>query len=374
MNQAGFGENARRCGPRMETGIIGSLRSECRELLSSEASGRNGDAQYRRPYGFGGTVINSRLIKTFSSEIFTGEDGADLRPNEELSRHTTMRVGGPVTCLVRPWTHKGLAAFFKFAGGEGVPCFVLGNGSNVLAPGEPWDVLVVRLDLCGAGFSVEETSTGRFQAVFGAGARLSRCLNFCLSKGLGGMEWAAGIPGTIGGALATNAGTAAGSTADRLLWAECLDGDGNLHRLRRDEMDFAYRRGGLPRGWLALSACFELQGGADMNETRRIIREAMRRRMATQPLGVPSAGSVFKNPPGHFAGALIEQAGLKGFRMGRAKVSEKHANWIINEGGATSGEIRALIELIEEKVQKRFAIRLEKEIQLLGPGTTGRVH
>jgi UDP-N-acetylmuramate dehydrogenase len=286
---------------------------------------------------------------------------------EPLARHTTFRVGGPVTCLARPSTEEALIELMTRIRAKGIPHFILGAGSNVLAPDGPWQVVAIQLDrACNAIEKLPEPAEEGSEIWFvGSGVRLAGLLRFCLKQGLRGLEGLVGIPGTVGGALVMNAGTQAGTIGDAMVWISVLDAGGNRIRLQKNQLSLGYRSIQLPIESLVLGATFQLH--ADSRDALRgRLRQMMIQRKDTQPHGWPSAGCVFKNPPGQSAGALIERVGLKGLRVGSAQVSSKHANWIINLGNARASDILVLIGLIERRVEKEFGIRLEREVRVLG--------
>jgi UDP-N-acetylmuramate dehydrogenase len=289
----------------------------------------------------------------------------EFRFDEPLARHTTFRVGGPVRLLARPRSEKALFALLQPVRDFGIPFLVLGAGSNVLAPDGPCEMAVIQLDLACAKI-LRAGQGAHEEAVLsaGAGIRLQKLLRHCIENGLGGLESLAGIPGTLGGALVMNAGTPSGTVSDHLLQVDLLDADGRRRQISRQELNPGYRTMGIPAGSIVLGACFRLAPcPGDVLKARA--EEIVRNRRRTQPLRYPSAGSVFKNPPGQFAGALIEKAGLKGCRLGGAEVSRKHANWIVNRGSARAGDIVNLIEKIENEIFKTFGVRLEREIRIL---------
>lgn len=300
-----------------------------------------------------------------SEAVLKAIPDVELRWREPLSKHTTFRVGGPVWCLARPRTEEALSDLLHTLHEENVPFIILGGGSNVLPPDGQWDIVVVQLNLaCHNLFRCRERN-GEADCVYsGSGIRLSKLVHYCVENGLEGVETLAGIPGTVGGALVMNAGTASGAVADTLLRIELMDAVGNRSRLMKEELLPAYRSMGLPEGSIVLGGCFRLKSTSqEVLKTRA--EEILERRKRSQPLRFPSAGSIFKNPPGAFAGELIEKAGLKGMRLGGAEVSRKHANWIINRGNANAREILDLIERVENAVFGTFGVRLEREIRIL---------
>jgi UDP-N-acetylmuramate dehydrogenase len=227
-------------------------------------------------------------------------------------------------------------------------------------------VLAIQLDLCSANLMVQEERGGAGATLsVGAGVRVPRLQRYCLGNRLGGLEFLVGIPGMLGGALAMNAGTKAGSIAEVLLWIEILDENNRRRHIPRSELSPRYRSLGLPTGWVILSGGLEVARCAKESYRDRL-SAIMQERKKTQPLGWPSAGCIFKNPEGFAAGALIEKSGLIGMRVGDAEVSLKHANWIVNRGRAKARDVLALIERIERRVEQDSGIRLEREIRIMG--------
>jgi UDP-N-acetylmuramate dehydrogenase len=290
----------------------------------------------------------------------------ELRWGEPLARYTTFRVGGPARCLAQPGTGEALIRLIAALKAHHVPFFVLGGGSNLLLPDHEWQGVAVKLDRCAAGMVLEQqpgAPTARLSV--GAGVRLSRLQRYCLENHVGGLEFLVGIPGTVGGALIMNAGTREGNIAEALLWIDLLDEQCRARRLLRSELTPRYRSMGLPGEWVVLGCGLDVASSSP-DRQRALLSRLMRERKRTQPLGWPSAGCVFKNPQGHAAGALVEKAGLKGFRIGDAEVSTRHANWIINRGCARARDVVALIEHIEACVERDSGIRLEREIRIMG--------
>ncbi len=282
-----------------------------------------------------------------------------------LASCTTFRIGGPARCLVRPATVDGVAEMLGRARAAGVPHLVLGGGSNVLASDEPMDGVVIQLNrACSEIRIVHGSERGAVEVHVGAGLRLSRLVRFCLENGLSGVEPLVGIPGTVGGAAVMNAGTREGCLADVLVSLDVLDERGARQCLGRRDLSPEYRSMRLPGDWTVIGACLGLMA-APKAGIRSRLQIAVKQRKATQPLNWPSAGSVYKNPPDAPAGWLIERAGLKGFTVGRAAVSEKHANWIVNLGGATAADVRAVMDHVEKSVRQAFGVCLQREILIL---------
>lgn len=282
--------------------------------------------------------------------------------DEPMSRRTTFRVGGPADVFFTPESAEQVARVLDAARESGVAAIVIGNGSNLLVRDGGIRGLVVAL---GEGFSEIRVDGNIVEAQ--AGAPLARVAAAAQAAGLSGLEFASGIPGTLGGGCAMNAGAYGGQLSDVLIDAQVLTG-GRVKTLTREGMQMGYRTTRpLREGGVVLSARFALVPD-DPEAILARMKELNARRRDKQPLNYPSAGSVFKRPEGHFAGALIEQAGLKGRRVGGAQVSEKHAGFIVNAGGATAADVLALIATIQDEVQARFGVRLETEVRVLGEG------
>lgn len=287
---------------------------------------------------------------------------------EPLAKHTTFGVGGPVACLARPRSVSGLRELIRGLGLRGVPHFILGGGSNVLALDSPRDTVAIQLvtvctELTLMEHPAEEPGEAR-ELYAGAGVPMGTFLRFCLRHGLGGAEFLAGIPGTVGGALVMNAGTRYGAIADIVAFLDTVDRKGDVHRIPREALPGTYRFMGVPRGHVVLGGMMSLRARS-VSEVRENLRSAMNYRRKTQPHGKGSAGCIYKNPEKEAAGALIEKAGLKGFTVGGARVSDKHANWIINTGNATAQDILQVMEHVESSVRERFGIQLEREVRVL---------
>lgn len=293
----------------------------------------------------------------------------EFKWDEPLAYHTTFRVGGPVSCLALPRTEEALAGLIREAWSQGVPCVILGGGSNVLASDAAMDALVVKVNpSCCGQMRCKDAGDGKSDVYAGAGVGLHRLLGFCLRNGLEGLESLVGIPGTVGGALVMNAGTRDGCITDPLVRVEFLDREGVPQSIDKSELPIGYRFTGFPEDCVVTGAHFLLKQ-AERGVLKARLMDLMRQRKRTQPLGLPSAGCVFKNPAGLSAGALIQRSGLKGFRVGDAEVSEKHANWIVNRGNARAADILALIEQIQQRVFRDFGVLLELEVKVLAhPG------
>lgn len=285
---------------------------------------------------------------------------ARVLENEPLARHTTFRVGGPADVLFLPESAEELQRAMELAREAGEDCLVIGNGSNLLVRDGGVRGLVIKLAGPMSGISVEGTAI-RAQA----GASLSQVSRAALQASLTGLEFASGIPGSLGGALAMNAGAYGGELSQVVREAMVLM-DGRVQTLSREELAMGYRTTRVLReGGIVLSAVLDLKEG-DASQIAATMDDLNRRRREKQPLSFPSAGSTFKRPEGYFAGALIEQAGLKGYAIGGAQVSEKHAGFLINRGGATASDLLRLIEYVQERVYAQSGVRLETEVRICG--------
>jgi UDP-N-acetylmuramate dehydrogenase len=289
-------------------------------------------------------------------------DGVKVDWNVMLTGHTSLRVGGPVSCLLRPLNLAGLQTAVQVLNKNHHPYFILGRGTNLLVRDGGSRAAAISLE---SGFSEIEHMDFAGRVKVGAGTRLNRLLRFCLKEALSGLEFLAGIPGSVGGALRMNAGSDVGEMADVCEAVLLLLSDGGLSRLSESQLRFSYRNLELPPDSVVLEAEFSLTPGS-REHIRDKVRTLLNTRKEKQPWRLHSAGSVFKNPPGDFAGRLIEAAGLKGMRVGDAEISTKHANFIVNRGQARASDILALIQLAQEKVAQEFGVQLELEIEVLG--------
>jgi UDP-N-acetylmuramate dehydrogenase len=288
-------------------------------------------------------------------------EGVGVAEKEPLAPHTTLKIGGPARMLVRCARREGVVATVKALGEGGVPWLVLGMGANVLVPDEGLDAAVVMLVGDLASISLEGE---RIRA--GGGAQLGRVVRAALGAGLAGIECLGGIPSTLGGALAMNAGAYGQEILDVLAWAEVVEENGSVRRLEKWEIEGGYRWSVLGKGRIVTSLELALHAD-DPAALRGRVQQLRDRRLAAIP-PEPSAGSVFRNPPGDFAGRLLELAGCNGLVQGRAQVSQRHANVIINPGGASAVEVRALVAEMATRVRERFGIALTLELKILDRG------
>lgn len=290
--------------------------------------------------------------------------GTQVLFDERMDHYTTIRVGGPADALLYPASLEELEHLVLFAKKQKIPLFVFGAGSNLLIGDQGIRGLVVNLQKFSRLTVEQRTDT---EAVIHAevGVGMPRLVDLTAEQGLHGLEGIAGVPGNVGGGLAMNAGTREGQIGDAVLTVSFMDKEGKLQTWSREDIGFGYRTSHFPKGAILLSARFALTPSTPelVKEQVKKMREA---RVETQPLNVPNLGSVFKNPPGQHAGALVEEAGLKGVRVGGARISPKHGNFIVNEGGATAREIKVLIGLMKDKVKEKFNVTLEPEVRFVG--------
>ena len=288
----------------------------------------------------------------------------DLRVecDEPMSRHTSFRIGGPARRMAFPERGEQLVLLMGFAEDCGARPLVIGNGTNLLAPDRGLDRLVVNT----SAMSWVELGPEPYTIQAEAGVSLARLADFACKQGLTGLEFAHGIPGTLGGAVCMNAGAYDGEMKQVVRSVTLLFPEEGVRTLSCEEMDFGYRHSLLsdrPDG-VVLSAVLRLAEGNE-EETREKMRSLMARRKASQPLEYPSAGSTFKRPTGYFAGTLIDQCGLKGLTVGGAQVSEKHAGFVINLGGATCADVTELIRKVQDRVWTEKGVRLEPEVKII---------
>jgi UDP-N-acetylmuramate dehydrogenase len=283
----------------------------------------------------------------------------DLRRDEPMSKHTSWRVGGPAEYFFKPANINDLALFLRGLD-EDVPVFWFGVGSNLLVRDGGLAGVVMSV----AGILKDIKQTGGYQVTAGAGLPCTQLAKQCIRWGLGPSEFFAGIPGTLGGALAMNAGAHGGETWERIRSVKTIDRRGEIHDRLSSEYEVAYRSVRGPGDEWFLEAVLEFDPAAIASMDT--LKEMLARRKATQPLGLPSCGSVFRNPPGDHAARLIETAGLKGHRIGGAEVSEKHANFIINNDGACAADVEELISHVRQTVAKQHGVDLIPEVRIVG--------
>ena len=280
---------------------------------------------------------------------------------EPMKKHTTFRVGGPADFFVMPSSEEEVKAAAAICDEEKVPYYIVGNGSNLLISDKGYRGVIIQL--------YKEMSQIRVEGhvIYAqAGASLAKIANAALESSLTGFEFAAGIPGTIGGACVMNAGAYGGEMKDVLLEVWVMTPDGEIMVLPKEKLELGYRTSVIAKeGYIVLEAAIELKPG-EQEAIRAYMDELREKRISKQPLEYPSAGSTFKRPEGYFAGKLIQDAGLRGFRVGGAQVSEKHCGFVINAQDATAADILSLMEQVSGKVQEQFGVVLEPEVKRLG--------
>jgi UDP-N-acetylmuramate dehydrogenase len=284
-----------------------------------------------------------------------------VRFDVPMSRHTSLRVGGPADALATPADRDELAALLRLCQRHELPVSLLGSGFNTLVQDGGLDGVVVQLKKLRV---LEQRGERRVFAE--AGVSHASLTRFCVQRGLAGLEFGCGIPGTVGGWVAMNAGIGSREVENVVIAIELMSAEGVCTSLPRDVLDFGYRElRGLARGSVIVSALLGVSP-SDPARVRAEVDRLLARRGETQPLDVPSCGSVFRNPPGDFAGKLIEQAGLKGERIGGAQISPVHANFIANLGDATAADVLALVELARKRVRETSGVDLETEVKIVG--------
>lgn len=300
---------------------------------------------------------NHRIENKFCNCL--GSD--NVKQQEPMSRHTTFRIGGPADFYLCPHSTNEVQEIVEICKEEKLPYFVLGNGSNLLVSDKGYRGVVIQLWKNFSDITVKDCC---IQAK--AGALLSKVAAEALEAGLTGMEFASGIPGTIGGAAFMNAGAYGGEMKDIIKSAKVLDTQGEVRVLPKEELKMGYRTSIVKeKGYTVLSVELELTRG-NQEEIRNTMEDLKERRTSKQPLEMPSAGSTFKRPEGYFAGKLIMDSGLRGFSVGGAQVSEKHCGFVVNKGGATAMDVLNLIREVQRRVKEQFGVDLETEVRFLG--------
>ncbi len=280
---------------------------------------------------------------------------------EPMSRHTSFKIGGPADVLVQPQSTHDLAFALTAARAEEVPVTVLGNGSNVLVRDKGVRGLVIQL-----GNALKSFRQDGRRLFFGSGYSLALASRKAWECGLSGMEFAVGIPGSIGGAVYMNAGAYNGEMKGVVERVRVMDMGGSEFALSADDLQFGYRKTSLQEsGYIITEVCLNMQPG-DKNAIKAMMDDFSSRRISKQPLEMPSAGSMFKRPPGYFAGTLIEQAGLKGYTVGGAQVSKKHAGFVVNCGNATAADVLQLIADVRRVIMEKAGVELHPEVLVIG--------
>ena len=302
-------------------------------------------------------MSGSKYIDTIIAAV--GEE--KVFRNEDMSRHTTFRIGGPADCLVQPESAEELREILRICKEENVPYFILGNGSNLLVSDSGYRGLIIQLFRNMSGIEISgDIITAQ------TGSLLTQIASAAAGAELTGFEFASGIPGTLGGACVMNAGAYGGEMKDVLISVTAMDPEGRIYTIDRDDLDLGYRHSALmDGGYIVLSARMKLSHG-EPEQIKTVMEDLRQRRVTKQPLDLPSAGSTFKRPTGYFAGKLIQDAGLRGYSVGGAQVSEKHCGFVVNTGGATAEDVFGLIRHVQAEVKREFGVDLQTEVRFLG--------
>ena len=301
--------------------------------------------------------MNQEIIKCFNDLL--GEE--KVRISEPMNRHTTFRIGGPADYFLLPSTAEEVKKILEICKEKELPYFILGNGSNLLVSDEGYCGVIIQLYRNYGGITVEGTNIRA-----GAGALLSQIASAAKNASLTGFEFAGGIPGTLGGAVVMNAGAYGGEMKNVLKEVTVMTEQGEIMTIPAEKLEMGDRTSLVKKaGYLVLEAVISLKAG-DVEEIKAIMKDLTEKRVSKQPLEYPSAGSTFKRPEGYFAGKLIMDAGLRGYQVGGAQVSEKHCGFVINKGNATAADVCGLMKDVQEKVQEQFGVTLEPEVKFLG--------
>ena len=285
---------------------------------------------------------------------------SNVRCDEPMSSHCKFRAGGTAKYYVIPDEYTKVRDVLRLCVEENIPYYVIGNGSNLLVQDDGFDGVIIEIDSALAKIEINGN-----EIVAKAGAKLSKIAVKALNESLTGFEFAHGIPGNLGGAVTMNAGAYGGEMKDVLKWVKVLDNNGEMKTLKAEELELGYRTSIIVKEkMIVLEACIELHEG-NRDEIEMHMKELMAKRKEKQPLEYPSAGSTFKRPEGYFAGKLIQDAGLKGYRVGGAMVSEKHSGFVINYDNATATDIINLMKDVRKKVYEEFQVTLEPEVKIL---------
>ena len=299
-------------------------------------------------------------IHEFTDKIQNILPNLELRRDYPMAKLTTFRIGGPAALAAVPKSEEELSAILKMCKELDITPAILGAGSNVLAPDAGIDGLVIVLKDGLEGMEQLDGTTVRVMA----GVTMARAAVFAAGKNLGGLEFAHGIPGTVGGGVYMNAGAYGGEIKDVCTRVRIMDMNGDARWITNEEADFSYRHSAIEDNpWIVVAAEFRLEPKPE-EEVWAKMKELIAKRREKQPLDLPSAGSAFKRPVGGYAAALIDQCGLKGFRVGGAAVSEKHAGFVVNLGGATAADVRELLRQVSDRVYAETGIRLEPEVRV----------
>ena len=300
-------------------------------------------------------------MKKIYNELIKIIDKSRVLKNESLKDHTWFKIGGEAKILIKVKTVNEIIESIDLISKNNIDYYILGNGTNILIPDEGIDGIIIKLS---KDFNQYRIECNKVYAQ--AGILLSKLSKKIAKKSLKGFEFASGIPGTVGGAIFMNAGAYGGEMKDIVKYVNVLDNKGNILRLYNEDLNFGYRQSIVKeKDYIVLSVCFELSFG-DKDKIYKKIKELDRKRILKQPIKMPSAGSTFKRPPGHYAGKLIDDSGLRGFRYKDAQVSEKHCGFVVNRGNATCKDVLTLINMVKKIVRDKYDVNLEREVRILG--------
>jgi len=302
-------------------------------------------------------IIHDRSV--YLRSLHDALQNFDVLYDEPLRRHTSFKIGGPADALVLPGSRDDLHRLLDILKKENIRFMIMGNGSNLLFSDSGYRGIVIKINRNMSDICISENKVGAQ-----AGALLSYTASEAMKAGLTGLEFASGIPGTVGGAVFMNAGAYDGEIKNVFLCAEVMSDNGDITEINTEGMKFSYRHSIIQEGGIVLSSVFCLQAG-EYQKIKAKTDGFTESRRSKQPLEMPSAGSVFKRPPGYFTGQLIMDCGLRGYSIGGAQVSEKHCGFIVNKGGATCDDVRRLIEFIQNAVYSKFNVSLVPEIRII---------
>lgn len=301
------------------------------------------------------------MEQNFETCLYNVVDAAKIQKNEPMKKHTTFRIGGPADYFIMPSNEKELAEAVRVCRKFLIPIYIVGNGSNLLVSDQGYEGVIIQIY---KQMNRVEITENEIHAQ--AGALLSMIANRAMEAELTGFEFAAGIPGTLGGACVMNAGAYGGEMKDVLETVTVLTRDGDVKTLTKDELELGYRTSVIAKkDYIVLSAVIRLENGRK-EEIKAVMDDLKEKRITKQPLEYPSAGSTFKRPEGYFAGKLIQDAGLRGFQVGGAQVSEKHCGFVVNKDQATAADVMNLMNQVSDKVYEMSGVRLEPEVKRLG--------
>lgn len=306
----------------------------------------------------GADVLNkNEVYKLFKDIIKSGSVLID----EPMKKHTSFKIGGPADIMILPKTIEEVTSVINICRNESIDYFIIGNGSNILVRDKGIRGIVIKLSEY-----LNKVEVNGDKIIAQSGALLSVVSKFALENSLTGLEFASGIPGSLGGAVAMNAGAYGGEMKDVISNVKCLDKEGNLVEYSNEELNFEYRYSRVQKEELIVLEVEMILSKGNYDDIKSTMNELAYKRNLKQPLHLPSAGSTFKRPKGYYAGKLIEDAGLKGLRMGNAQVSDKHSGFIVNLGNATAEEVINLIRVVQKVVYDKFGVNLEPEVKILG--------